>query len=215
MASDRERAPIGIASCRVIPGPLSNANPAHPHAGASSLLNPARSQHLFVLKFGKWTAVGIMHLVGATHHRGLTMATLHLMVGLPCSGKTTLAVTLEREHSAIRLTLDEWHLRLFGQDAEDPEHNARHSLIESLLWDVASRALALGTNVILDFGFWAREEREDFRSRAKQLGASSEVHFLDVPPDELLRRLAQRNAQLSKFSFKIPCGQSGRAAAKA
>ena len=132
------------------------------------------------------------------------MATLYLMVGLPCAGKTTLALTLEREHSAIRLTLDEWHLRLFGQDAEDPEHNARHRLIESLLWDVASRALALGTNVILDFGFWAREEREDFRSRAKKLGASSEVHFLDVPHDELLRRLAQRNAQHSKFSFRIP-----------
>ena len=132
------------------------------------------------------------------------MATLHLMVGLPCSGKTTLALTLERQHSAIRLTPDEWHLRFFGQDAEDPEHNARHSLIESLLWEVASRALALRTNVILDFGFWAREEREDFRTRAKQLGASSEVHFLDVPPDELLRRLAQRNAKLSKFSFRIP-----------
>jgi len=132
------------------------------------------------------------------------MATLHLMVGLPCAGKTTLALTLEREHSAIRLTPDEWHLRLFGQDAEDPEHNAKHSLIESLLWEVARRALALGTDVILDFGFWAREEREDFRARAKELGASSEVHFLDVPHDELLRRLAQRNTQLSKFSFRIP-----------
>jgi len=132
------------------------------------------------------------------------MATLHLMVGLPCAGKTTLALTLEREHSAIRLTVDEWHLRLFGQDAEDPEHDARHGLIESLLWGVASRALALGTDVILDFGFWAREEREDYRSRAKELGASSEVHFLDVPHDELFRRLARRNAQPSEFSFQIP-----------
>jgi predicted kinase len=130
--------------------------------------------------------------------------TLHLMVGLPCAGKTKLALTLEREHSAIRLTVDEWHLRLFGQDAEDPEHNARHSLIESLLWEVASRALTLGTNVILDFGFWAREEREDYRSRAKELGASSEIHFLDVPHDELLRRLAQRNTQRSQLSFRIP-----------
>ncbi len=73
--------------------------------------------------------------------------------------------------------------------------------LKPLLWDVASRALVLGTNVILDFGFWAREEREDFRSRAKQLGASSEVHFLDVPDDELLRRLARRNAQLSTILF--------------
>ena len=132
------------------------------------------------------------------------MATLHLMVGLPCSGKTTLARQLEHERSALRLTPDEWQVALFGQDEEEPEHDARHSLIEAMLWKIASRALQLGTNVILDFGFWAREEREDYRSRAKQLGASSEVHFLDVPADELLRRLAVRNSQPSQTSFYIP-----------
>ncbi len=132
------------------------------------------------------------------------MATLHLMVGLPCSGKTMLAKKLEREQSALRLTPDEWHVRLFGQDVEDPDHDVRHGLIETMLWNIASRALELGTNVILDFGFWAREEREDYRSRAKQLGASSEVHFLDVPADALMQRLAVRNAQSSQASFYIP-----------
>jgi len=125
------------------------------------------------------------------------------MVGLPCSGKTTLARKLEVERSALRLTPDEWQVPLFGQDADTPEHNARHSIIEAMLWDLASRALALGTNVILDYGFWAREEREDFRLRAKQLGASSEVHFLDVPQAELLRRLAARNARASQKTFEI------------
>ena len=132
------------------------------------------------------------------------MATLHLMVGLPCSGKTTLAQKLEREQSALRLTLDEWHICLFGQDAEEPEHDARHVLIEALLWNMASRTLELGTNVILDFGFWAREEREDYRSRAKQLGASSEVHFLNVSADELMHRLAVRNSQPSQTSSIFP-----------
>ena len=131
------------------------------------------------------------------------MATLHLMVGLPCSGKTTLAKKLEHELPALRLTPDEWQVRLFGQDAEEPEHDARHNLIEAMLWNIASRALELGTNVILDFGFWAREEREEYRSRAKSLGASSEVHFLDVPEDELLRRLDVRNSQPSQDSFQI------------
>ena len=126
------------------------------------------------------------------------------MVGLPCSGKTTLAQQLEHEQLALRLTTDEWHIHLFGQDAQEPEHDARHMLIERMLWKVASRVLELGTNVILDFGFWAREEREDYRSRAKQLGASSEVHFLDVAEDELMHRLAARNSQLSPTSFYIP-----------
>ncbi len=131
------------------------------------------------------------------------MATLHLMVGLPCSGKTTLAQQLEQDLPALRLTPDEWQIPLFGQDAEEPEHDARHSLIETLLWNIASRALELGTNVILDYGFWAREEREDYRLRARRLGAASEVHYLDVPADELLRRLAQRNAQPSQACFVI------------
>ena len=126
------------------------------------------------------------------------------MVGLPCAGKTTFAQKLAHDQSALRLTTDEWHIRLFGQDAEEPEHDARHTLIEVMLWEIASRALELGTNVILDFGFWAREEREDYRARAKALGASSEVHFLDVPPDELMRRLKVRNADSSPVSFYIP-----------
>ena len=72
-----------------------------------------------------------------------------------------------------------------------------------MLWSVASRALQLGTNVVLDFGFWAREEREDYRLRAKQLGASSQVHYLDVPADELLGRLKYRNTRPSQDSFLI------------
>lgn len=132
------------------------------------------------------------------------MATLHLMVGLPCAGKTTLAKQLEEEYSALRLTPDEWHTRLFGNDVGDEQHDARHTQIESLLWGIAARSLALGVNVILDFGFWAKVEREDFRARARQLGASSEIHFLDVPEAELMERLRQRNASPAAGAFTIP-----------
>jgi predicted kinase len=136
--------------------------------------------------------------------KGFFMATLHLMVGLPCSGKTTLARQLEETYSALRLTPDEWHTQLFGHDIEEAEHDARHFLIESMLWGIAARVLGLGVNVILDFGFWARSEREDYRARAAQLGAGSAIHFLDVPEAVLLERLAQRNAQLSQGAAYIP-----------
>jgi predicted kinase len=132
------------------------------------------------------------------------MATLHLMVGLPCAGKTTLAQRLEQDYSALRLTPDEWHTRLFGYDLEEDEHDARHNLIESMLWDIAARVLVLGVNVILDFGFWAKSEREDYRARAAQLGASSEIHFLNVSEAVLLERLAIRNAHLAQGVAYIP-----------
>ena len=139
------------------------------------------------------------------------MATLHLIVGLPCAGKTTYAKQLELEQHALRLTPDEWHTRLFGQDfgldLQHPDHDARHDLIESIMWDVAARALQLGTNVILDFGFWGKSERIDYRARASQLGVDSVVHFLNVPEQELLARLEIRNANAPAGTFQIPASK--------
>ena len=132
------------------------------------------------------------------------MTTLYLMVGLPCSGKTTRAKELENELSALRLTPDEWHINLFGHDVNDPEHDKRHSLIEDLLWKIAARSLSLGTNIILDFGFWAKEERDDYRSRAEKLGARSEIIFMDASTEELMQRLKIRNQNLTNTIAYIP-----------
>jgi len=132
------------------------------------------------------------------------MATLFLMVGLPCSGKTTKAKELENKLSALRLTPDDWHVGLFGHDIYHPEHDQRHTFIESMLWRVAKRALELGTNVILDFGFWSKEERDYFRAEAHMLGAASEIIFMDVAEEELIRRMRLRNENLSDSIHFIP-----------
>jgi predicted kinase len=126
------------------------------------------------------------------------------MVGLPCSGKTTKAKELETELRAIRLTPDEWHVNLFGHDTLDPDHDRRHSLIEDMLWQIAARVLSLGTNIILDFGFWAKEERDDYRSRARDLGARSEIVFMDVDEEELMKRVRMRNGSLTNTIAYIP-----------
>ena len=132
------------------------------------------------------------------------MATLHLMVGLPCSGKTTFAKQLAVSEQALLLTPDVWQLKLFGQDFPGPYHDERHSNIENIMWDVAKSALALGTSVILDFGFWAKVERDDFRQRAKALNANFNIHFMDVPKEELLARLKARNLKAGDEAFHIP-----------
>ena len=126
------------------------------------------------------------------------------MVGLPCSGKTSRAKELENEVSALRLTPDEWHVNLFGHDIHDPDHDKRHGLIEDMLWQIAARALSLGTNIILDFGFWAKEERDDYRLRARKLGARSEIVFMDLHEAELMKRVKSRNENLTNTIHYIP-----------
>jgi predicted kinase len=125
------------------------------------------------------------------------------MCGLPCAGKTSLAKELEEEYAAVRLTPDEWIARLYGADIAEEWLDAVRDPVEAVMWDLAARGLALGVDVILDFGFWTRSERESFRDRAAQLGAGSRLHFLDVAEDELLRRLAARNAALPAATFWI------------
>lgn len=133
------------------------------------------------------------------------MATLHMMVGLPCSGKSTEARRLAKALPALLLSPDGWHLRLYGSDLDDRAlHDIRHGTVEALQWDLAVQALSLGVDVILDYGFWAREEREDFRARARAAGAKTMLHPQEPPREELLRRLDARNANLPEGVFLIP-----------
>lgn len=91
---------------------------------------------------------------------------------------------------------------MFGHDTHDKDHDTRHDLVESLLRDVETRVLILGLDVILDFGFWGRSERDDFRSRAAELGADfNKMHYLDATEEMLFESLAARNAQYLKVRF--------------
>ena len=148
---------------------------------------------------------GVRRLGGRAdeRRRSVTIATLHLICGLPCSGKTTRAKAIELERSALRLSPDEWITRLYGADISGEALDAVRDPVEAALWDLAARVLVLGLDVILEYGFWSRGEREEYRRRAVQLGARSELHFTDAPEEELLRRLAKRNAQLPPGTFWI------------
>ncbi len=116
--------------------------------------------------------------------------TLFLMVGLPSTGKTTAARRIEGEQRALRLTKDEWVKALYGH--ENPP--SAQDVIEGRLIQIGLRALELGTNVVIDFGLWGRDERSALRQAAADLGAIVEMCYLELAPPEQRRRLDQRQA---------------------
>jgi predicted kinase len=115
---------------------------------------------------------------------------LLLTCGLPGAGKTTLAKRLAAERHAACLTSDEWLWALGSTPWDAPVHER----VERQLWQLAQELLRLGLSVILDFGLWTRIERDEMRCVARDLGVGVELHFLDVPADELWRRIDARNS---------------------
>ena len=133
------------------------------------------------------------------------MPTLYLTCGLPGSGKTTLAKRLEQDAPALRLTGDEWMHDLYpGISTPEAETGPCRSRVERVQWAIALRALALGCNVVLDWGVWAKAERDLCRTGAREVGARVVLCLLDPPIDELWNRLSQRNTDLPAGAFDIP-----------
>jgi len=117
-------------------------------------------------------------------------ARLVLVCGLPASGKSTLARQLAPKIPAITLDKDGWVTQL-GADVWDEEFRIR---LERQLWVLTQDLLAQGQSVILDWGHWARVERDEKRLGARSLGAAVELHYLHAPLEELLERAERRSA---------------------
>jgi predicted kinase len=116
---------------------------------------------------------------------------LIIVCGLPGSGKTTHAKQVEQTLPAIRFCPDEW-MEALGIGLWDGQVRER---IENLQWKLAQEILALGHNVVIEWGTWGRSERDALRCGARARGAAVELHFIDAPVEVLFDRIRRRNRE--------------------
>jgi len=110
-----------------------------------------------------------------------TMATAHLISGLPCSGKTTYSMALSADADRVCFSLDCWLITSFGPYSIDSvghdEHVRRVLVCRQLIWEVASEFLRRDIDVILDDGFFLRAHRIEYVAMSSASGQRQRPTF--------------------------------------
>jgi len=133
--------------------------------------------------------------------------TLHLISGLPCSGKTTYALGLRADANGVLFCLDRWLITSFGRysisSVGHDEHTRRVLACRELIWEASAELLRRAVDVILDDGFFMKGHRIRYVNLARGVGAEAKIHFVDTPVRVVATRIDRRNASLPPYNFHI------------
>lgn len=124
------------------------------------------------------------------------MANVILICGKICSGKSTYAERLRTENNAAVLSVDEIMLGIFGQYVGE-KHDEYCENLQKYLFNKSLELIEVGVNVILDWGFWQKDEREFAKEFYKSRNIDCEFHYIDVSDEVWKQRIEKRNSSIS------------------
>lgn len=125
------------------------------------------------------------------------MAKVILICGKICSGKSYYTQRLKQKTNAVILSCDEMVFDLSLDDIGD-KHDELVAKIKKYLHKKSREIIEAGTDVILDFGFWSKKEREEVSKYYSERGIAFEWHYIDISDEDWKRNINERNSLVSK-----------------
>jgi len=126
------------------------------------------------------------------------MSKVIMMCGVCGSGKTTYAKQKEQE-GYIRLSIDEEMWNIYGQRGIDYSENQYDELSEKVELLLRQKMISLiknWKNVVIDFSFWNKDNREFYRNMIENAGGIVELVYMKANKELLRKRLQKRNLSL-------------------
>ena len=123
------------------------------------------------------------------------MSTIHLMTGFIGFGKTTIAKALEESVKAVRLTHDEFMVKLYGRNMHCKEFHINYNKVDDILWTLAEKIIKSGSDVIMDYGFWSHENRKNAYNRAIKISDDVLFHNVNCEISTAEERVLKRSAE--------------------
>ena len=125
------------------------------------------------------------------------MAKVYLICGKICSGKSYYAKKLKDSLNAVILSTDEATFDLIGNE-QGEFYNVFAAKVNLYLRKKAAEIVRAKTDVILDWGFWAKENRKEISAYFAQNGVPYEWHYIDISDEVWAQNIKERNQKISR-----------------
>lgn len=123
------------------------------------------------------------------------MSKIIAICGKICCGKSYYAMQIKEQENAVILSIDEVTYDLI--DNEQGEfYNVFAERVNKYLMKKAVEIVKSGCNVILDWGFWTKAERQETTKYFNQFGIDVEWHYVDIEQSRWERLIEERNAKI-------------------
>lgn len=123
------------------------------------------------------------------------MAKVIAICGKICSGKTYYANQMKDKENAVILSTDEATYDLID-NKQGEYYNVFAEKVNKYLMKKAAEIVNAGCNVILDWGFWTKEDREATTKYFHQSGIDVEWHYIDIEPSRWQQLIEKRNTKI-------------------
>lgn len=123
------------------------------------------------------------------------MSKIIAICGKICCGKSYYAKQIKEQENAVILSIDEVTYDLI--DNEQGEfYDAFAERVNKYLMKKAAEIVKADCNVILDWGFWTKAERQETTKYFNQFGIDVEWHYVDIERSRRERLIEERNAKI-------------------
>ena len=121
-----------------------------------------------------------------------------MLCGKVGSGKTTYAQGLKANKNTFVLSYDDLMLILFDDCIGPSKHQDMVRRCKKFLFGQALELLEMNIDVVLDFGFWSKEERDYTREFFNSRDIPVKLHYINPSYDVISKHLEIRNKAIDE-----------------
>lgn len=127
------------------------------------------------------------------------MSNLILLCGKAGCGKTTLATALKNKYKIIHFSADDFMLKFFGEIEDRKIFDEKLRICKEKIYEISEELLNNNIDVVLDFGFWSRKEREEVKQRFCKFNVI--IIYIKLDNETIFNRIQNRNANLKDNEY--------------